>query len=379
MEKVVTKKIEQQIDRAYWRGKRVLITGHTGFKGGWLTIWLNRMGCNVTGLSLAPATQPALFELAHISGLCENYFCDIRDAYNLKSIFDQSRPEIVFHLAAQALVRESYIDPLETFSTNTMGTANVLEAIRHSSCAKAAVMITTDKVYRNLERLEPYKEQDGLGGHDPYSASKAASELIIDSYRKSYMTAQGINVASARAGNVIGGGDWATDRLIPDAIRAWCNKRSLDLRNPDSIRPWQHVLEPLRAYIILAQQLATNNQSACAYNFGPDFEEAASVRQVIELAQRTWGDHSAVHWGQSELGMHEAGILRLDTYKSQNELGIRQVWSIDQAVERTVEWYKKQNQGSDALYLCDCDIHSFESLALNQQCGDLVQIDKDRI
>ena len=363
MEKVVTAQIECQINPAFWRGKRVLVTGHTGFKGGWLTIWLNRMGCKVTGFSLSPATQPALFALANISGLCENYFCDIRDVYKLKSVFNQARPEIVFHLAAQALVRESYKDPLETFSTNTMGTANVLEAMRHCTSVKAAVMVTTDKVYRNLERLEPYKEHDGLGGHDPYSASKAASELIIDSYRKSYMTAQEINVGSARAGNVIGGGDWATDRLIPDAIRAWCGKRSLDLRNPDSIRPWQHVLEPLKAYIILAQQLAVNPELACAYNFGPDFAEAASVRQVIEFAQRTWGDHSAVYWGQSEPLLHEAGILRLDTSKSQNELGIRPVWEINQAVEKTVEWYKKQNLGADALNLCDSDINDFESFA----------------
>ncbi len=375
----MNKRVDGQIDRAYWRGKRVLITGHTGFKGGWLTIWLNGMGCNVTGLSLAPVTQPTLFELANISGLCENYFCDIRDAHKLKFVFEQARPEIVFHLAAQALVRESYKDPLETFSTNAMGTANVLEAMRHCTSVKAAVMVTTDKVYRNLERLEPYKENDGLGGHDPYSASKAACELIIDSYRKSYMTSQGINVASARAGNVIGGGDWANDRLIPDAIRDWSGKRSLNVRNPNSIRPWQHVLEPLQAYIILAQQLVANPELACAYNFGPEFAESASVRQVIELAQRTWGEHSAIYWDQSESGMHEAGILRLDTFKAQNEIGIRQVWNINQAVERTVEWYKKQNQGSDALYLCDCDIKSFESLALNQQCGGLVQIGKDRI
>jgi CDP-glucose 4,6-dehydratase len=227
-------------------------------------------------------------------------------------------------------------------------------------------MVTTDKVYRNFERLGPYKEQDFLGGHDPYSASKAASELIIDSYRKSYMTAQGINVASARAGNVIGGGDWATDRLIPDAIRAWCGKLSLDLRNPDSIRPWQHVLEPLRAYIILAQKLVADSQSACAYNFGPDFAEAASVRQVIELAQRTWGDHSTVHWGQSESHLHEAGILRLDTSKSQNELGIRPVWDINLAVEKTVDWYNKQNLGADAMILCDSDINDFESFARNK-------------
>ena len=366
MEKVVTKQIEVQIDRAYWHGKRVLITGHTGFKGGWLTIWLKRMGCKVTGLSLSPATQPALFELANISELCENYFCDIRDVHKLKSVFDQAKPEIVFHLAAQALVRESYKDPLETFSTNTMGTVNVLEAIRHCTSVKAAVMVTTDKVYRNLERLEPYKEQDGLGGHDPYSASKAACEMIIDSYSKSYMTAQGINIASARAGNVIGGGDWAADRLIPDAIRAWCGKRSLDLRNPGSIRPWQHVLEPVRAYIILAQQLAFNPEKACAYNFGPDFAEAASVRQVIESAQRTWGDHATVHWGQSEPLLHEAGILRLDTSKSQNELGIRPVWDINQAVEKTVVWYKKQILGADTLNLCDSDINDFESYAIKK-------------
>ncbi len=362
----MTTQIDRHIDLAFWRGKRVLITGHTGFKGGWLTIWLHRMGCHVIGFSLAPLTQPALFELANISGICENYFGDIRDVHKLKSVFDQARPEVIFHLAAQALVRESYKDPLETFSTNTMGTANVLEAMRNCTTVKAAVMVTTDKVYRNLERLKPYKEQDILGGHDPYSASKAASELIIDSYRKSYMTAQEINVASARAGNVIGGGDWATDRLIPDAIRAWCNKRSLDLRNPSSVRPWQHVLEPLRAYLILTQQLVANPDLACAYNFGPHFAEAAPVRQVIELAQRTWGDHSAVHWGQSESGMHEAGILQLDTSKSQDELGIRPVWDINQAVERTVEWYKKQNIGADALYLCNCDINDFESFAQNK-------------
>jgi CDP-glucose 4,6-dehydratase len=319
------------------------------------------MGCHVTGLSLEPTSRPALFELANISGLCENHLCDIRDLNKLKYVFCQARPEIVFHLAAQALVRESYKDPLATFATNTMGTVNVLETLRHCPSVKAAVMVTTDKVYRNHERLEPYKEQDSLGGYDPYSASKAASELIIDSYRKSYCKAQGINLASARAGNVIGGGDWATDRLIPDAIRAWSDKRSLEIRSPDSIRPWQHVLEPLRAYIILAQQLAEKPDLSCAYNFGPDFAEATSVRKVIELAQSTWGDQSFVHWGQSETAMHEAGILRLDTSKSQSELGIKAVWNINQVVERTVEWYKKLNHGSDAQTLCDSDINYFES------------------
>ncbi len=350
-----------QIDRAYWYGKRVLITGHTGFKGGWLTIWLNQLGCHVTGLSLAPSTQPALFELADISGLCESHLVDIRDAQMVKSVFNQAKPEIVFHLAAQALVRQSYLDPAETFSTNTMGTANVLEALRLSDSVKAVVMVTTDKVYRNHERLEPYKERDALGGHDPYSASKAACELIIDCYRKSYLTPQGVIVASARAGNVIGGGDWAADRLIPDAIRAWCAKHILTVRHPYSVRPWQHVLEPLSGYIILAQQLSAKPHLANAYNFGPDFNEATPVRRVIEMAQVAWASNAQVHWGESKSQLHEAAILRLDTSISQNVLRVMPVWGIDQAVCRTVAWYKNQVHGANALGLCVSEIKDFEN------------------
>jgi CDP-glucose 4,6-dehydratase len=358
MEKVVSVHRES-INLAYWRGRNVLITGHSGFKGSWLTFWLNQLGSHVTGLSLAPAIQPSLFDLAGIPTLCKSYLLDIRDKQKLKCVFDKEKPEVVFHLAAQSLVRPSYVDPVETFSTNIMGTINVLEALRLSSSVKAAVMITSDKVYRNHERSSPYKEQDCLGGHDPYSCSKASCELVIDSYRNSYLSEQGVNVASARAGNVIGGGDWAIDRLVPDAIRAWSDKRILSIRNPHSVRPWQHVLEPLRGYIILAQKLASVPQLAGAYNFGPDFKDAASVRHVIEMAQASWGYPSDLQWESDKSKLHESVLLRLDTSKSQDDLGIKPVWDIATAIQRTVDWYKKQYQGENALTLCKADIEEF--------------------
>jgi CDP-glucose 4,6-dehydratase len=349
-----------QIDAAYWNGRRVLVTGHTGFKGSWLTIWLKQLGCQVTGLSLEPSTDPALFELANISKLCESHTVDIRDVSMLNAVVKQTQPEVVFHLAAQALVRQGYRDPIATFSTNTMGTANVLESLRLTGSVKAVVMVTTDKVYRNIESLRPYKESDALGGFDPYSASKAASELIIDCYRNSFLNAQGISVASARAGNVIGGGDWAADRLIPDAIRAWSSKQSIEVRHPASIRPWQHVLEPLKGYIILAQQLATRSELASAFNFGPDFNEAASVRRVIELAQSAWSG-AKVQWGEGSAQVHEAACLRLETSKTREVLGVQSVWTIEKAVERTVAWYRNQSQGDNAIVLCRRDINDFEN------------------
>ena len=353
---------QSQIDRAYWRGKRVLVTGHTGFKGSWLTLWLSELGCHVTGLSLKPMTDPALFEIANISTLCESQFVDIRDVKNLNNLVAQSQSEVVFHLAAQALVGQSYRDPIETFSTNTMGTANVLEAVRLSSSAKSLVMVTTDKVYKNNGSMQPYKETDILGGYDPYSASKAASELIIASYCNAFFRTQGIAVASARAGNVIGGGDWAADRLIPDAIRAWSTKRSLAVRHPDSIRPWQHVLEPLYGYLILAQKLAAKPEFGSAYNFGPEFNDAISVRRVIELAQHVWGD-APMQWGDNSSQLHEAAFLQLETTKLRKELGVQSIWNTEQAVERTMIWYKNQAQGANALTLCKNDINDFEALA----------------
>ena len=358
MEKVV-KSDQAQIDAAFWQGRRVLVTGHTGFKGSWLTIWLKQLGCQVIGLSLKPSTDPALFELANISDMCESHLVDIRDVSKLKAVVKQTQPEVVFHLAAQALVRQGYRDPIETFSTNTMGTANILESLRFTDSAKAVVMVTTDKVYQNIESLRPYKEGHALGGIDPYSASKAASELIIDCYRNSFLNGKGISVASARAGNVIGGGDWAADRLIPDAIRAWTSKQSIEVRHPASIRPWQHVLEPLKGYIILAQHLADRSELASAFNFGPKFDEAASVRRVIETAQMAWSG-AKVEWGTVPAQEHEAVNLRLETSKARDMLGVQSVWTIEQAIERTVAWYQNLGEGKSAIALCQRDIKDFE-------------------
>ena len=351
--------VRSQFDRSYWHGRRVLVTGHTGFKGSWLAIWLDQLGCKVTGLSLKPSTDPALFEIGNISALCESHFVDIRNVKKVIDLVEKVQPEVVFHLAAQALVRQGYRDPINTFSTNTMGTANILEAIRSTSSVKAMVMVTTDKVYRNNACLKPYKEDDPLGGHDPYSASKAASELIISSYSDAFLSAQGVAVASARAGNVIGGGDWGAERLIPDAVRAWSDKQSLAIRHPESIRPWQHVLEPLHGYIILAQQLASKLELASTFNFGPDFDEVASVRRVIELAQHSWGD-ARVAWHDSLSQLHEAGWLRLDSQKSRDELGVQPIWGIDEAVKRTMTWYRNQAQGASPVALCKRDIKDYE-------------------
>lgn len=359
-----------QIDRSYWHGRRVLITGHTGFKGSWLAIWLNQLGCQVTGLGLKPSTDPALFEIGNISALCESHFIDIRDLKKVTSLVEKVQPEVVVHLAAQALVGQAYRDPIDTYSTNTMGTVNILEAVRLTNCVKAMVMVTTDKVYQNLSRLigidplmRPYKEDDTLGGHDPYSASKSASEHIISSYSDAFLSKQEVAVASARAGNVIGGGDWAAERLIPDAVRAWSNNQSLTVRHPESIRPWQHVLEPLYGYIILAQQLASKFVLWEAFNFGPDassiFDEGASVRRVIELAQQSWSD-AQVTWLDSSSQLREAAWLRLDSQKSTDRLGVQSVWDIDEAVQRTMTWYRNQAQGLSPLALCKNDIKDYE-------------------
>ena len=299
-------------DCDFWRGKRVLITGHTGFKGGWLAIWLNRLGAKVIGIGLQPSSNPNLFNLASIHNLCISHICDIRDAERLSRLIEHAQPEIVFHLAAQPLVRESYRLPLETFSTNVMGTAHVLDTLRGLKCVLAAVMVTTDKVYRNNEWSWAYREDDILGGYDPYSSSKAASEIVISSYRDAFLTEQGVAVASARAGNVIGGGDWSADRLIPDAVRAWQSGKPLTIRHPNAVRPWQHVLEPLAGYLALAMAMVSekqfkDNNFCSAFNFGPA-TEAATVKDAVELAQRAYGS-GIVHIDDQIAGPHEAGIL----------------------------------------------------------------------
>ena len=350
------------VNFSFWGGKRVLITGHTGFKGGWLAIWLQRLGADVTGIALPPNTTPSLFELAHAAQGMQSHICDIRDAAALAALVRAAQPEVVFHLAAQPLVRASYREPLSTFSTNIMGTAHLLDALRGQAYARVAVMVTTDKVYRNQEHYLPYRENDILGGHDPYSASKAASEIVIASYRDAYLKEQGLAIASARAGNVIGGGDWSEDRLIPDAVRAWSRGQPLVIRNPQATRPWQHVLEPLAGYLTLAQKLWQQPELAGAYNFGPHTHEAGTVETVVNLAGAAYGAGSIQ---QDNVGAnpHEAGWLALEVAKARMVLGVNPKWRLSESVQRTMVWYKEQHLGVDARSLCEAEIAAYEVLA----------------
>jgi CDP-glucose 4,6-dehydratase len=345
---------------AFWKNKRVLLTGHTGFKGSWMALWLNRLGAQVTGISLAPAAAPNLFDLVSIPTIADSHFCDIRDSESVTTLIKKVRPEIVFHLAAQALVRASYRDPLATFSTNVQGTANVLDALRPLNAIRVVVAVTTDKVYSNLEQPFPYRETDALGGRDPYSASKAAAEIVVASYRDSYLHEKGIAVASARAGNVIGGGDWSQDRLIPDTILAWNADRPLHVRHPQAIRPWQHVLEPLAGYITLAEQLWQYPTLSGAYNFGPETHEAATVRQVVKLAQNGYGK-GQVTWGEGTEGPHEAGWLALEIAKARSLLGVKPRWPLEKSVRRTMNWYRQYYDGANAGALCNADIDAYDT------------------
>ncbi len=352
-----------QLDAAFWRGKRVLLTGHTGFKGAWLALWLQRLGAQVIGLALPPGTTPNLYDLLRAADWLDSRFVDIRDAQTVANIVQTVCPDVVFHLAAQALVRASYAQPLETFATNVMGTANVLDAVRACPSVRVVVAVTTDKVYQNREWCYPYREDDALGGHDPYSASKAAAEMIIASYRAAYLGQAGVALASARAGNVIGGGDWAPERLIPDAVRAWQAHTPLQIRNPNATRPWQHVLEPLAGYLRLAEQLWQWPQLAGAYNFGPTTDSAASVKNVIKLASSP-EEYCAVSYlnGSDQAApMHEANSLALETAKSRSTLGVQPRWALAEAVARTLHWYRAQHRGADARTLCLADIDAYEA------------------
>jgi len=342
----------------FWQGRRVLLTGHTGFKGGWLALWLQHLGALVTGISLPPNTTPNLFELARVAEGMVSHFCDVRDAPALAALVRAAQPEVVFHLAAQPLVRASYRDPLTTFATNVMGTAHVLDALRELPGVRVAVLITTDKVYRNLEHAYPYRENDALGGHDPYSASKAASELVIASYRDAFLGGQGVALASARAGNVIGGGDWSEDRLIPDAVRAWQAGVPLQIRNPQATRPWQHVLEPLAGYLTLAQALWRQPALAGAFNFGPQTHEAANVQTVINLACSAYGA-GVVSYEKNINPVHEAGWLALEVAKSRQLLGLQPRWGLAESVARSMAWYRAQAVGADARSLCLADMEAF--------------------
>lgn len=343
---------------SFWHGKRVLLTGHTGFKGAWLAQWLVSMGAKVTAIALNPNTEPNIFTLAKVGAHLDHHTLDICDAPKVAAIVKQVQPEIVLHLAAQALVRESYSDPLRTFSVNVMGTAHVLDALRHCDSVRSIVVVTTDKVYANQEWPWPYRETDRLGGHDPYSASKAGTEIVVASYRSSFFTAKDVTLATARAGNVIGGGDWSADRIIPDAVRAWSINGTLQVRRPQAVRPWQHVIEPLCAYLVLAERSWNDKAVAQSWNFGPQTHEAATVREVVGMAQAAFGQ-GQVQWGDGKEGPHEAGLLMLDTSLAKSQLGVQSVFPLKDAIGMTMRWYRDLQMGQTAAELCERDIAYF--------------------
>ena len=335
-----------------WQDRSVLVTGHTGFKGAWLALWLSRLGARVHGFALDPPTSPSLFETTRIAEvLASDTRADLADLDALRSVFLRTQPEVIFHLAAQSLVRESYRDPLATFATNVMGTAHVLEAARAIASIRAIVVVTTDKVYENRESMHAYGEEDPLGGHDPYSASKAASEIVAASYRGSFFTGSDIQaprLATARAGNVIGGGDWARDRLVPDALRCFGAGEPLRLRFPAAVRPWQHVLEPVAGYLALAEALLGTEgvQFAKSWNFGPAEQDMANVGDVAAAIAKLWGTGVRVE-ESNDAHPREAGLLMLDSRRARDALAWRPRWSLDQALARTVAWQRDWRAGAD--------------------------------
>jgi len=328
----------------FWAGKRVLITGHTGFKGGWLSLWLQQLGAKVTGYALEPPTQPSLFEVAQVEQGMESVIGDIRDLAHLQAVFARSWPEIVFHLAAQPLVRDSYQFPVETYATNVMGTVHLLEAVRRTGGVRVVVNITSDKCYENREWVWGYRETEPMGGYDPYSNSKGCAELVTSAYRNSFFNPadfqrHGVALASVRAGNVIGGGDWARDRLIPDIMKAFLAGQPVTIRNPHAIRPWQHVLEPLNGYLELAEKLWQQGPDyAEGWNFGPNDEDARPVSWIVEYLAALWGEQA--RWVLDEgHHPHEAHYLKLDCSKAKMRLGWRPRWNLERALSKTVEWY----------------------------------------
>ena len=352
------------MDVSFWKGKKVLITGHTGFKGSWLSLWLQQAGAEVVGVSLDPPTTPSLYEQAQVADGMISLHADIRDLDRMQSIFAEYQPEIVFHLAAQSLVRYSYREPVETYASNVMGTLHILEAIRACGSVRAALMITTDKCYQNREWEWGYRENDPMGGHDPYSSSKGCAELLIASYRASYFSPEQyaqhkVAIASARAGNVIGGGDWAEDRLIPDIIRAFQQGETVRIRNPYAIRPWQHVLEPLAGYIALAERLYQQGPDwADAWNFGPAEEDAKPVEWIVRAMTAQWGDGS--DWAVDDgTHPHEANYLKLDCSRAYSRLQWRPRWTLGEALTQIVNWHKAHAAGSAARSLCEQQITQY--------------------
>ena len=351
------------VNSEFWKNKSVFLTGHTGFKGGWLALWLSSMGAKVTGYALAPNTTPNLFDMLAIDSLIEqSHIADIRDLATLQKAMSEAKPDIVIHMAAQPLVRYSYANPVETYATNVMGTVHILESTRTIESVRATVVVTTDKCYENRERGAGYREDEAMGGFDPYSSSKGCAELVSSAYRQSYFSKSANHLASARAGNVIGGGDWSEDRLIPDAIKAFESGNTLMIRNPLATRPWQHVLEPLSGYLILAQSLFQDGEKfSSAWNFGPKDTDNRSVQEVISTLCQQWGPDAK--WQQDSSSQpHEAGLLKLDCSKASKQLRWEPKWNLETAIEKIIQWHKahlaKENMQALTLKQIDQYIHT---------------------
>jgi CDP-glucose 4,6-dehydratase len=347
----------------FWQNKRVLITGHTGFKGSWLSFWLNLLGAKVCGYSLLPEGSPNLFENLQLENLIESKIGDIRDLTNFQKTLRDFQPEIVFHLAAQSLVRRSYHEPVETYATNVIGTVNVLEALRQVDSVKSAVIITTDKVYENYESAVGYKESDRLGGFDPYSNSKACAELAVSAYRNSFFADSKTLIATARAGNVIGGGDWSEDRLLPDVFRSLIFGEKLLIRNPNSVRPWQHVLEPLSGYMLLAEKLFSGEKDfSDAWNFGPEDGDSKPVGWILDEIKTLWAEK--VNW-EIAAGNHphETNLLKLDSTKAKEKLQWQPKMSLNEGLNMTVDWYKAFGNNSDLSQATRNQIENFTNAA----------------
>lgn len=349
------------VDRTFWKGKRVFLTGHTGFKGSWLSLWLEDMGALVKGYSLEPNTEPNLFEVANVSSGIESEFGDIRDYDKLKSTITFFSPDIILHLAAQPLVRDSYEDPLGTYETNVMGTANLLQASRDLPNLKSIVIVTTDKCYENREWEWGYRENEAMGGYDPYSSSKGCAELVTSAFRRSFFKSSNVAIASARAGNVIGGGDWSKDRLIPDVLRSYNQGNKVVIRNPKATRPWQHVIEPLSGYLVLAEELYNKGQAfAEPFNFGPRDEDCQSVESILNTINVNWSDCPG--WKlDEEANPHEARFLKLDISKAKDKLNWTPKWTLESTIKRIVDWNIAFNRQENMREHCINEIKSYSN------------------
>lgn len=348
--------------KQFYKGKKVLITGHTGFKGSWMSFLLHQLGAEVTGIALEPSTEPALFNILKLDEKIDSNIIDIRDLYSMMKVFDEVQPEIVIHMAAQPLVIDSYKDPVYTYDVNVMGTVNICECVKTYSSVKSFVNVTTDKVYQNNEWVYGYRENDRLNGYDPYSNSKSCSELVTDSYTNSFFNTMDLAVSRCRAGNVIGGGDFSLNRIVPDCVKYTVNNESIQVRNPNSTRPYQHVLEPVTFYLYLAMKQYDDKTLASTYNIGPNESDCVTTGEIVSLFCNTWGKEAS--WSATDYnGPHEANFLKLDCSKAKSALSWHPIWNINDAIEKTVEWAKAYYSGED--------IEAITSKQVNEYLGEI--------